>query len=350
MKAHLRSLPLQPPSRHAQVAKTLDSLGLLDRFLWLRGQLKFPMLTVITYHRVGHRGDAGELDSGVVEVTPDDFAEQLGVLSAHCTVVSMREVRQRRLGRPLPRNAVLLTFDDGYRDNLRVAVPLLERRGLHATFFIPTAYPDGERLFWWDRVALILGRCALESFDLRYPTRVRLHPADIERSSRLVCKLIKTTPNLDLGRLWEDLERASGVVLTAEEERELARQSIMSWDDVRALRAAGMDVQSHSHEHRVLGMMTPDEAVRDLGKSRKILSEVLGEPVNAVAYPVGHELRGNHRRVASDAGFELAFTNATGLCTPWSDPWNLPRVSMDMGQVGSLYKLRVLLGGEHYAR
>ena len=96
----------------------------------------------------------------------------------------------------------------------------------------------------------------------------------------------------------------------------------------RHARRAGMDVQSHSHSHRVLNTLSPDSARLDLAQSAAILREHLGRPVHSVAYPVGYELEGLLRRAPADAQFALGFTNNTGLCLMNRlDPLNVPRVS-----------------------
>lgn len=336
-----------PRGHRARLAQALDAAGLLDRMLWLRGALRMPALTVLTYHRVGVTGDVGELDPGVVDVSPADLAEQIEVIRAHGSVVTMADVRRLlRDGRALPPNPVLIAFDDGYLDNHDVALPILARAGVPATFFIPTAFPDGGRLFWWDRIALLLRRCVRPRVSLSYPTPCVLEPLkDPGGAAKTLYRAVKRTPGLDLGRLWEELEARAGVALDAAEERTIAERTIMGWPQVRALRSAGMDVQSHSHAHRVLGTLSPAEALRDLRRSREVLGEALGEPVHGVAYPVGYALRGAFRSAVVEAGFEVGFTNATGLCvTSRIDPLNIPRIAMDVRHVGALYKLLLLLG------
>jgi peptidoglycan/xylan/chitin deacetylase (PgdA/CDA1 family) len=339
-----RALPLG--GRRALVAGALDTLGLLDRFLWLRARLGLPLLSVFTYHRIAEPSDVAELDPGVAEVNAGEFQEQLAVIKTHCTVVSLRDVRLFLKGRRLPPNPVMVAFDDGYRDNHDVALPLLEKAGVAATFFIATAYPDGGRLFWWDRVALLMRRCRRARVEIAYPAPLVLEPVrDPIGAARLVSRVIKRTPGLELGRIWDELERAAGVSLDPAEERRLVAGTIMDWEQIRALRRAGMDVQSHSHSHRVLQTLSPQEAMRDLSRSRRVLSEALGEAVHAVAYPVGYRLQGVFQRAVEEAGFELGFTNNSGLCMlSCFDPLNFPRVTMDRGQIGALYKLKLLVG------
>ena len=120
---------------------------------------------------------------------------------------------------------------------------------------------------------------------------------------------------------------------------------------MRRLRDAGMEVQSHSHEHIVLNSLSPEAAQRDLVRSARLLRDALGEEPYGVAYPVGYELTGAHRGAPGAAGFELGFTNGTGLCAPdRSDPLNIPRVSMDLGMGIAAYKARLLLGDQRWAR
>jgi peptidoglycan/xylan/chitin deacetylase (PgdA/CDA1 family) len=106
-----------------------------------------------------------------------------------------------------------------------------------------------------------------------------------------------------------------------------------------------MDVQSHSHEHLVLNTLSPDAARRDLRRSADALREAVGGEAFGVAYPVGYTLPGALRRAPRDAGFELGFTNGTGLGRAGRfDPFDVPRLSMDKAVGLAEYKLLLLLG------
>lgn len=327
-------------------AAALDAAGVLDRLLWLRARAGKRALAVLTYHRVGPAERAGELDPALFEATPAQLEAQLEVISAQCTPVSIGDVRRFAMGARLPPNPVLVTFDDGYLEGHDVALPILRRAGVPATFFIPTAFPDAGRLFWWDRVHLLMRRAAREPIELNYPRRLSLRPRRAPAAAaRLVCQAIKQTAGIDLPRLWETLEEQAGVSLSPVEERALAARAIMGFAEVRALVAAGLDVQSHSHEHLVLNTLTPEAARRDLARSAEVLRDALGTEVFGVAYPVGYELRGPIRRAPEEAGFELGFTNDTGVCSGGSlDPLQIPRLSMDLHYALADYKSRLLFG------
>jgi peptidoglycan/xylan/chitin deacetylase (PgdA/CDA1 family) len=262
------------------------------------------------------------------------------------TIVSLQDVRSFFQGQRLPANPVMLAFDDGYIDCRNVILPILQKMGVPATFFIPTAFPDSGRIFWWDRIHLLLQRCRALEIHIHYPFPLSLDlRSGTDEARRLLLRLVKRTEHLDLERFFDELARATNVTIDEAEERTLAQNTIMSFRDVRALQDAGMAVASHSHAHRVLATLSPDEALFDLRKSRMILHDVLGTDVRTLGYPVGHRVTGPIRRAAALAGFDLGFTNATGLC--WSgavDPLNVPRMAIGQDEPAEIYKWRMLVG------
>lgn len=321
-------------------------LGILDHLLWLRARVGLSFLTVLTYHRVGDPSVVGELDPDVREIDAGGLSEQLAVVRSSGTFVSLDEVRSFFQGKRLPPNPVMLAFDDGYVECRNVVLPILRGAGVPATFFVPTAYPDSGRLFWWDKIRLILQRCRVSTAELRYPFPLFLDfNTGTEQARRLLLRIVKRTVNLDLGRFFDDLERATSVSLDASEERTIANSTIMSFRDIKVLHDAGMAIASHSHAHRVLATLSPDEALLDLRTSNILLRDVLGTDVRTVAYPVGHRVTGAIRRATTLAGFDLGFTNATGLCWPGAmDPLNVPRLAIGQDEPAEMYKWRMLMG------
>ena len=137
------------------------------------------------------------------------------------------------------------------------------------------------------------------------------------------------------------MERAADVGLTREQERSLADALVMTWEQVRALREAGMDVQSHTSTHRVLQTLAPRQLLAELSESRATLEAVLGEPVRAIAYPVGKSLRAvpDIARAVREAGYELGFSNGTGV--NWIhafDALDAKRLSMDRSMPDAFFR------------
>jgi peptidoglycan/xylan/chitin deacetylase (PgdA/CDA1 family) len=331
------------------LATTLDRMGLPQLLLSLRGASS-PRLTVLTYHRVAEPGAAGDLDDGVIDVTPGQLDRQLRYLGRWLDVVSMQDVLAWSRGlRPLPANPVLVTFDDGYRDNHDVALPILLRHGVRATFFIAVDYVRERRLYWWDRVALVVKRSVRDGIRLEYPEPIELPLGDAGARTQAVRKaqrIVKDRHGLDLSRFLVELGRAAGVSLAREEELRLAEKTVMTWDHVLALRDAGMDVQSHTRSHRALQTLGDEDLTRELRGSREELECVLGHAVSAVSYPVGKPLGDDQRikRAVRDCGYELGFSNGTGSNRLDAfDPFDARRMSLDVSLADEMFRTMLAL-------
>jgi peptidoglycan/xylan/chitin deacetylase (PgdA/CDA1 family) len=318
------------------LASALDGLHVPAMTLALR-RMAPRWITVLTYHRVAAPGSATQLDDGVVDVTPEQLDRQLAFARRWFDLVAIGDLLSWAAGSgKLPRNPLLVTFDDGYRDNHDVALPILERHGVRATFFVATSYIESRRLFWWDRIARALKTSPRRRIALEYPERLELAlgSEDARRAAvRRAQRIVKDRVGLDLERFVDGLERAAGAPLGAAEERRIADALVMRWEHVKALHRAGMDIQSHTCTHRVLQTLGPAELRQELRASRAMLENVLGQQVRAVSYPVGRPVRASSRikQIVREEGYELGFSNGTGVNRVASfDRLDVRRISLDV--------------------
>jgi len=298
------------------VAKFLEWSGALGAIMTVRRMLHIPWLPILTYHRVANIDAATNPFGDVVDATPEQFEKQVAFLGEHFEFISVRDLLAYYRGGRLPPNPVMLTFDDGYRECHQEVLPVLLRHGACATFFVPTTYLESRRIFWWDRISLLVDRGTREVLELEYPFTMRLPLVEEKRSA--VCALIgvvKTYMELDLDRFLDHVAEALGVDLARDEERKLADELLMTWDQVRALEKWGMQVESHTRTHRVMNTLSPQQVCEELVGSRVDLEVQLGRRICALAYPVGYPVRQlpHVREALRTAGYELAFTNQTGV-------------------------------------
>jgi peptidoglycan/xylan/chitin deacetylase (PgdA/CDA1 family) len=325
------------PFDRSSLATALGSLRVPELVLALR-RATSPWITVLAYHRIAPADAVSTMDDGVVDATPEQLDRQLAFVRRWFDVIALGDLLAYAGGRGrLPRNPLLVTFDDGYREGHDVALPLLLRHGIRATFFVTTDCVERRRLFWWDHIAHVVKASRRPRIALEYPERLELvlgTPAARRASIGRVQRIVKDRPGLDLPRLLEELRRAAGVDLTVDGERRLAEDAVMRWEHVVALHRAGMDVQSHTCTHRVLQTLADVDVARELRVSRQTLEDVLGEPVRAVSYPVGRPPRGapQIKRQVREAGYDMGFSNGTGINRLRSfDPLDARRLSMDVG-------------------
>jgi peptidoglycan/xylan/chitin deacetylase (PgdA/CDA1 family) len=332
-------------AKRVQLAQALDRLGLWGLVLEARARALLPQktLTVLTFHRVAPAGGPG-FDPDVSDTTPEAFDRQVGMLKRYFTLIDTRELDAHRAGAPLPRNPALITFDDGYRDNHDQALPILRRHGAKAVFFVATKFVDERRIYWWERINRAV-TAARGDLVMRYPEERRFPMSSHEErraSTQVLLGIVKKHAGLDLERFLEELEAVAGAPLSRELERELADGLLMSWDQVRALRSAGMDVQSHSHAHRVLQTISDEEVTADLRTSRSILEAQIDAPVFALAYPAGKPIEAHPglRRSVRRAGFRLGLTTKPGsIRLERSLDWlGIPRVTVERGMTDPFFR------------
>jgi peptidoglycan/xylan/chitin deacetylase (PgdA/CDA1 family) len=219
-------------------------------------------LVVLMYHKVN------DVLGNTVTVPVSLFDEQLAQLTElGYTPVSLEDVLAYYRGDPLPERAVLITFDDGYLDNLENAVPVLSRHGYPAVLFVPIGYLDESRPLPHDE-----------------------HLA------------------------------ANGVL-----------NRTLDWGQLHELETAGVRIESHGIGHRPLADLELDEATREITLSKLRLEERLGRRVRAFAYVKGSEAhyRPVHLSLLRQAGYELAFTSISGANGPRTDPLQLHRYNVE---------------------
>jgi len=289
-------------------------------------------LAVLTYHRVDEPDSRPWLNPSLLSATPAAFEAQMaGLLRRHRPVGLAQVLAAQRGGASLPERAVLVTFDDAYRDFLDHAWPVLVRYGIPATLFVPTAYPDGDRAFWWDRVWQLV-RTAPDG-PMETPAG-RLELSD-EASRRAAARalvehhkgLAHTKAMASIDRLVSPAVATSPAPATGTDEPD-----VLGWDEIRELAAAGLQVALHSRTHALLTQLDNHEMEQELTGSRGDLESRLGTLAfgTTFAYPAGRHSP-ETRAALARLGFELAFTTDRGINrVGTSDPLQLRRLNVGM--------------------
>lgn len=305
-------------SKRERLAALLHRSGGLRALLALRSTRSPAWLSVLTYHRFPSQSGVERFDDGVIDATTEEFDIHVQCLRRYFTIIGADELFAFANGAPLPLNPVAITFDDGYRDCYTQALPILRRYDAKAIFFVATSMISERKLYWWDRIAYLVKHSNRERLLLRYPKLMEMplgsqRGQTIEQLLRLV-KRQQLESRFDLERFLDELAEALGADWSRDMERRFADELLMSWDEVRALRRAGMDVQSHTRNHRILQTLSADELADELSGSRQDLARELGEVPHLIAYPGGNPIRSSSpiRSSLQAAGYALGFNNITG--------------------------------------
>ena len=334
-----------------RVAGLLHRTGALRGLFRLRRLAPVPTVSILTYHHLADHDPSYAYDPDVADATPAQFRWQMEALARHCTPIGIDELLRAIDGGPLPKNPVMVTFDDGYLSCHDVALPILRAVGIRATFFIATSYVAERRLYWWERVALLVAQ-GKRAGTVTYPTTLELAPRD-PATRKTINDLIKSAKHLDVDRFLDEVAVALGVPWSREIEAEYASGLIMTWDHVRALSRAGMDIESHSRSHRVLQTLDAAGLESELAGSRADLEVQLGRPIRAIAYPVGRRLGHGTERIRTaitGAGYRIGLSNASGVNRIWPkslgslrrlDPLDIGRLSLDRSMSDAMFLTQI---------
>ncbi len=336
--------------------------GALAGVMRVRGALPFPTLTIVTYHHIAEQDGHYHFDPDVADATPAQFRRQMETLAKHCNVVDM----DRAIGPDAIEGSaacaeprLMVTFDDGYRSCHDTALPILKAVGVPATFFIATGYTAGRKLFWWERIALVLATTKVEAVTLSYPSAIAVRPR-APGMRRTLTDLVKDTAALDVDRFLARLTAALEIPWSDDIERGYADDLIMTWDHIRAMAAAGMSIESHTRNHRVLQTLD-DAALADEPRARARIS-----PNSSARRRAWWRIRSGGRspndprirRAVDAAGYRLGMSNQSGVSRIWPRPvrgilpmdrLDIRRLATDRSMSDALYFGQVALPQLAYA-
>ncbi|MDL5155680.1 polysaccharide deacetylase family protein [Actinomycetospora termitidis] len=252
------------------------------------------------------------------------FAKQLRMLSRFANVLPLQTaLGLMEAGEPLPSRAVVLTFDDGYRDNLELGVPMLERHGLPATFFLVPGFLSGTVGAWWEDLSSAFDRARASSLEFGGTAYPLSTPAERETAHAAVRGALKT---LDHASRVAEVARVSALLAPAE--TSVGEGLFMDWSGAKSLLAAGHEIGSHTVSHAILERESESGQRAELGESRAALESGLGITVDTLAFPNGSS--GDYSdvttRVAAEAGYRCAVTTTAGLASGKDSPYEMRRV------------------------
>ena len=275
-------------------------------------------LSIFIFHRVLPAPDPMRPD----EPDAERFAWQMALVASLFRVLPLSAAVRRLRAGTLPARAACITFDDGYSDNHAIALPILRRLGLTATFFVATGFLNGGRMFN-DTVIEVLRQAPAGTLDLSAAGlgRHELHSlADRRTAVQAILQRMKYG-SLEQRERWLD-----GMVTAVE--AALPTDLMMSDEQVADLAAQGMEVGAHTVNHPMLTRESRTRVHEELTESREVLRELTGRDVAAFAYPngrLGDDFVDAHRELVAELGFDTAVSTHPGVGTRRTDPFLLPR-------------------------
>lgn len=291
--------------------------------------------TCLMYHRIAP--DEAPRDTAQPAFQPNRslivsagaFNEQMAYLSRHCNCLSLPQAIDYLKSGRLPHRSVVVTFDDGYLDNLTIALPILKAHGIPATVYVTTGLISQDASLWWYE----LEQCIATNVELNFMWRNQNYrfvmAGHLEKQESYIF-LNRMLKNMDLNEQNEFMNQLhckarvkfkySDLVLHRQHLSRLAAEPLIT-------------IGAHTHNHPVLSRLSNILLRREVGHSRELLQSWTKRPVTHLAYPFGDKQQADKREfeVARELGFESAVTTRLGHIHSFhrNHLFALPRVAID---------------------
>jgi peptidoglycan/xylan/chitin deacetylase (PgdA/CDA1 family) len=293
-------------------------------FRWLNRN----RLTILTYHSVlpSTRGiDAAEARN---VVDAETFAWQMRYLSKHFNCLKLEDAVERlRRKQPLPPNSVVVTFDDGFWNNLEYAFPILRRFGVPATVFVTTGHIGrGTEMLWTERVGRLLRAANVT-----------------DATARREMKRLKAMSFRERDAAIDELERRLGGDGIRHPQPDLNRYTFLTWEQTRQLASGGITIGSHTVAHPIMSSLDDDRRHVEIVESKQEIERQLGTPCTLFSYPNGtaDDFGERDKESLRQAGYLAAVTQIAGVNDEETDCFELRRVNIGHGHGTQLFVAQV---------
>ena len=284
---------------------------------------------ILAYHRVVAHLAAAERDSiyGLV-ISTETFARHLELVQSQYDVLSLDEALLALSGeRTLDRTAVVITFDDGYRDVYENAWPVLRRMGLPAVVYVPTAFMGSGQILDHDKLYWLVLQARAAGIDLQRPLQAAgVAPQQIARilSARHVAQVADALNYHPLATRQAILQRLEATLPDAAYP---TSYELMSWEMIREMADGGISFGAHSDRHLILTLEDEATSTREIRYSKYVLEEQLKRPIRHFAYPNGYS-NAQIQAMVARAGFASAVTTERTIARRGDNAMTLGRISL----------------------
>jgi len=315
---------------------------------WVAATLSFARrwrgVMALNYHRIGD-AHGSPFDHGLWSASEEQFDCQVRFLKRNFDVINTADLAIA-LSRPNGRY-VLITFDDGYRDNYDCAFKILKSHRAPATFFVTTGFIDSPRLPWWDEIAWMVRTSPKSTLDVApySPSPIPLDMPDRERAVRALLRVYKSLSSEDTRAYLETVSRATGTGLYGSDGVE---SLWMTWDMLREMQVSGMVIGGHTVDHTVLARIDPQAQHAQIAGCATRLRAELGTAMDSFSYPVGQrrDFSQATRDCLQRCGVRYAFSYYGGMrnAADW-DPYDIRRIAVESDISFDQFRAITLLPG-----
>lgn len=294
--------------------------------------LREDELTIFLLHGVIEQNAGEYRNLNRKHIFASEFRHFIEKISVKGHALSMDEVISICLGAPLPKNSFAITFDDGFRNNLTVAAPILEAYNVPATFYLTSDFLDSNSMSWIDRIEFALEKTkASRGLVVNLPWRSSKITLSTNNDKRQLLdelrSVVKKNAQIDQQSLANSLQFQLMSELITSSDLEVDKK--MSWPEARLLASHELfTVGGHTHTHPIMSFLSSHELEFEIKTNINAISHHLGIATTHFAYPEGLEHCFNDSVITClmNNGIRCCPTAVHGHNRPGSDLFKLKRI------------------------
>lgn len=307
----------------------------------LRPQGKHKLF-VLAYHRIGYQAADYPFNRTILSATPEQFDRQLQFVKDHFNVVNFHDLdRILKKDGGISENTLVITFDDGYKDNATTAASLLQAHKLTATFYVTTHNIDTGALLWFDLLHYFIRNIPKGQYRLGEQQKMFDRTGDDARDFFFVGQYLREVSDTDRLHILQQLREWS---TAPDPEQYRALADILTWDDVKAMANAGFEIGSHSCSHPHLYRLDRAGQLRELRESKATIERHIGREVVSFSYPTGGFDQITVECV-KEAGYRFAAAYDEGVWPQDGNRFLIPRIHVEPEIMLSRFKGSLILPG-----
>ena len=269
---------------------------------------------ILGYHRVlpSDSKDISFIQPGMY-VTTETFEKHMAFIAQNYKIMRLMDV----VNAPSPKNACIVTFDDGWADNYIYALPIIKRYGIPATIFLTTNMVGKSEWPWPDRLSYYIQSVPESEFIRSWTTIIQETGLKYQHESyryrdrigfkENIIDFAKSLETHTLIALMENVDK----IMTNQKRDLMKMRSWLTWDEVQEMKKSDITFGSHSHNHHILNRIPLNQAQEEVETSRRILSDKTGSVATMFCYPNGG-FNDEIVRIVSNAGYRIAVTTKPG--------------------------------------
>ena len=295
--------------------------GFINTYSHIKSNIKSKVI-ILVYHRVITDYKSWSIDT----VDKTDFEKQMIYLQKTHDIITLDKLVYALVKKkPLSKKTIVITFDDGYKDNYTNAFPILKKYNIPATIFLTTGHIGTDNIFWWDKIGYIFNYSNqnifdIEDFDFLKNNSIHNKPQTLTQ----VFKEFKKLPDDEKELFINKLIKKSKVDIP----KNIGKNLIMSWEEVKEMNENGIDFGAHTVTHPILTNISLSQAKQEIIQSKIDIEKRLKTTVKSFCYPNGQADDFNNEiiNIIRESGFNCAVTTIPKTVEPDANLFNLGRI------------------------